>query len=80
MKKYPTMPEHLVKERNYNNLAVRWRRTIQPVMTKFISCYKRIKNVEKSGWNEDDYMSAAIKDYEKNISPSLNCQDVSQYC
>ena len=54
MKNYPNMPEKLKKERNYNNLAVCWRRTIQPV-----------------SWNNNDYVSAAVKEYEKKYKSKL---------
>ena len=29
--------------------------------------YEEIKSIEKSGWSEDDYMTAAIKDYKKKF-------------
>ena len=71
MKNYPNMPEKLKKERNYNNLAVCQRRAIQPVMTKFLSYFKKIKNIEKQGWNNNEYMSAAVKEYEKKYKSKL---------
>ena len=33
---------NLVKERSYNNFLVRWRRTIQPVMTKFFCMFQKV--------------------------------------
>ena len=58
----------MIEERSYNELAARWRRTIQPVISRFLVSYLEIKKVKKIGSNEDNYMKAAFKHYENKIN------------
>ena len=49
--------------RSHSGLKSRFKTTIQPKCSKFLSIYKSVKATEKSGYNEDDYVEEAMENY-----------------
>ena len=49
--------------RTWKTLRSRWRRSIQKECMLFGSVYRRVCAIDKSGWNDDDYVKEAMARY-----------------
>ena len=49
--------------RTWQNLQSYWLKTLQRRVGKFAASYCRVKNMSRSGWNDADYIKAAINNY-----------------
>lgn len=63
MEEQKTTQAQINEHRSWKTLRSRWRRCIQKECMLFGSIYRRVRGLEKSGWNEDDYTKEAQARY-----------------
>ena len=54
--------EVIRQQRNFKTLQSWWKRCIQKECMLFDSIFWRVKSIEKSGWQEEDYVNEALNE------------------
>jgi len=64
--------EVIMQHRNFKTLRSRWKRCIQKECMLFGLIFCHVKSIEKSGWQEEDYVNEALKRYKDMNSKNNN--------